>query len=35
LTLPSEGIVCRTIAEWRAPARADLGKRPAIFLLGK
>ena len=35
LTLPSEQIICRTIAQWRATARADLGKRPAIFLLGK
>jgi 16S rRNA (cytidine1402-2'-O)-methyltransferase len=34
LTLPSEQIVCRTIAEWRAGSRAPFGKRPAIFLLG-
>jgi 16S rRNA (cytidine1402-2'-O)-methyltransferase len=35
LTLPTEQVVCRTIAAWRAAPRADLGKRPAIFLLGK
>jgi 16S rRNA (cytidine1402-2'-O)-methyltransferase len=34
LTLPSEQIVRRTIAHWRAAARIDLKRRPAIFLLG-
>jgi 16S rRNA (cytidine1402-2'-O)-methyltransferase len=32
LTLPSEEITTRTIAQWRK-ARAALGKRPAVFLL--
>ena len=34
LTLPSERIVCRTIAEWRAAKPASLAKRPTMFLLG-
>lgn len=37
LTLPSEKIVRRTIAQWRkvaSVARVDLNRRPAIFLLG-
>ena len=34
LTLPTEQIVCRTIAAWRAAPRVTAGKRPAIFLLG-
>ena len=34
LTLPTEHVVSRTIAAWRAAARVALGKRPAIFLLG-
>ncbi len=32
LTLPSETIRTRSIADWRR-ARADIGRRPAIFLL--
>jgi 16S rRNA (cytidine1402-2'-O)-methyltransferase len=34
LTLPTEQIVCRRIAAWRAAPRVTVGKRPAIFLLG-
>lgn len=36
LTLPTEEIATRTVAQWKACAddqRPDLGKRPAIFLL--
>jgi 16S rRNA (cytidine1402-2'-O)-methyltransferase len=33
LTLASEEVICRTIAEWRTAPRT-LGKRPAMFLLG-
>jgi len=32
LTLPTESIKTRTVAEWRG-ARASVGKRPAVFLL--
>jgi 16S rRNA (cytidine1402-2'-O)-methyltransferase len=32
LTLPTEEIATRTVAQWRA-ARTALGKRPAVFLL--
>lgn len=32
LTLPSESISTRTVAEWRQ-AKAAIGKRPAVFLL--
>jgi 16S rRNA (cytidine1402-2'-O)-methyltransferase len=32
LTLPSEAIATRTIAQWRQ-ARAAIGRRPAVFLL--
>jgi 16S rRNA (cytidine1402-2'-O)-methyltransferase len=35
LTLPTEQIVCRTIAQWCATPHAAIGKRPAIFLLGR
>ena len=35
LTLPSEQILCRTVGEWRSATPAPVGKRPAIFLLGK
>jgi hypothetical protein len=35
LTLPSEQIVCQAVAAWRAAPRASMGKRPAIFLLGR
>jgi 16S rRNA (cytidine1402-2'-O)-methyltransferase len=35
LTLPSEEIVSRTIGEWRAAPRPEIGKRPAMFLLGR
>jgi 16S rRNA (cytidine1402-2'-O)-methyltransferase len=34
LTLPSEQIIRRPVAEWRDAARAELNRRPAIFLLG-
>lgn len=34
LTLPSEQIICRTIAEWRAAKETSFTKRPAMFLLG-
>ena len=32
LTLPSESIVTRAVAEWRR-AKVQLGRRPAVFLL--
>jgi 16S rRNA (cytidine1402-2'-O)-methyltransferase len=32
LTVPSESIAVRTVAQWRR-ARAPIGKRPAVFLL--
>jgi 16S rRNA (cytidine1402-2'-O)-methyltransferase len=32
LTLPTEAIATRTVAAWRA-ARAQIGKRPTVFLL--
>jgi 16S rRNA (cytidine1402-2'-O)-methyltransferase len=32
LTLPTQVVTSRTIAEWRA-ARVAIGKRPAVFLL--
>ena len=32
LTLPTESVSTRTIAEWRR-AKAAVGKRPAVFLL--
>lgn len=35
LTLPSEQVVCRTVGEWRSAAASAIGKRPAIFLLGR
>ncbi len=34
LTLPTQQVLCRTIAEWRSPPPTSLGKRPALFLLG-
>jgi 16S rRNA (cytidine1402-2'-O)-methyltransferase len=34
LTMDSETIITKTIAEWK-PARLKPGKKPAIFLLGK
>ena len=34
LTLPGEQVVCRTIGDWRS-APLPIGKRPAIFLLGR
>jgi 16S rRNA (cytidine1402-2'-O)-methyltransferase len=35
LTLASEQITCRTVAAWRAAPPMSVGKRPAMFLLGK
>jgi 16S rRNA (cytidine1402-2'-O)-methyltransferase len=32
LTLASERVACRTVADWRAQSR-EIGKRPAVFLL--
>jgi 16S rRNA (cytidine1402-2'-O)-methyltransferase len=34
LTLPTEQVIRRTIAQWRDSARTALSRRPAIFLLG-
>ena len=34
LTLPTELVISRTIAAWRAAPRTAIGKRPAVFLLG-
>jgi 16S rRNA (cytidine1402-2'-O)-methyltransferase len=34
LTLPTEQVIRRPIAQWRLPTRSELGRRPAIFLLG-
>ena len=34
LTLPTEQVIRRPIAQWRDSARTELGRRPAIFLLG-
>ena len=34
LTLPTEQVIRRPIAQWRDSARTDLSRRPAIFLLG-
>ncbi len=34
LTLPSEQVIRRPIAQWRDSARTELSRRPAIFLLG-
>lgn len=34
LTLPTEQVIRRPIAQWREAARIELGRRPAIFLLG-
>ena len=34
LTLPTEQVQNRTIAEWRVAPRSSLDRRPAIFLLG-
>jgi 16S rRNA (cytidine1402-2'-O)-methyltransferase len=35
LTLQTEQVQNRTIAEWRAASRSSLDRRPAIFLLGR
>jgi 16S rRNA (cytidine1402-2'-O)-methyltransferase len=35
LTLPSEQVVCRAVGEWRSAPAPKIGKRPAIFLLGR
>jgi len=35
LTLPTELVISRTIAGWRAAPRVAIGKRPAVFLLGR
>ena len=34
LTLPTEQVIRRPIAQWRDRARTELSRRPAIFLLG-
>ena len=34
LTLPTEQVIRRPIAQWRDSATTELGRRPAIFLLG-
>ncbi len=34
LTLPTEQVIRRPIAQWRDSARTELSRRPAIFLLG-
>ena len=34
LTLPTEQVIRRPIAQWRNGARVELNRRPAIFLLG-
>ena len=34
LTLPTEQVIRRPIAQWRDSARTGVGRRPAIFLLG-
>jgi 16S rRNA (cytidine1402-2'-O)-methyltransferase len=34
LTLPTEQVIRRPIAQWRDRARSELSRRPAIFLLG-
>jgi 16S rRNA (cytidine1402-2'-O)-methyltransferase len=34
LTLPTEQVIRRPIAQWRGRARPELSRRPAIFLLG-
>jgi 16S rRNA (cytidine1402-2'-O)-methyltransferase len=34
LTLPTEEVIRRPIAQWRIARRTELGRRPAIFLLG-
>ncbi|HLS87194.1 MAG TPA: SAM-dependent methyltransferase [Burkholderiales bacterium] len=33
LTLPSEAVATRTVAQWRALASPAIGRRPAVFLL--
>lgn len=35
LTLASEQVISRPIADWRKVPRPELGKRPALFLLGR
>jgi 16S rRNA (cytidine1402-2'-O)-methyltransferase len=35
LTLPSEQVASRTIAEWRKAPRLALARRPVVFLLGR
>ena len=35
LTLPGEQVVSRTVGAWRSTPRSPIGKRPAIFLLGR
>jgi 16S rRNA (cytidine1402-2'-O)-methyltransferase len=34
LTLPTEQVIRRPIAQWRIATNTELGRRPAIFLLG-
>jgi len=35
LTLPTELVISRTIATWRAAPKVTVGKRPAVFLVGR
>lgn len=35
LTLPTEAVISRTVAAWRAAPRLAIGKRPAVFLVGR
>jgi 16S rRNA (cytidine1402-2'-O)-methyltransferase len=35
LTLPTEQVIRKSIAKWRDAARAEVNRRPAIFLLGR
>ncbi len=35
LTLPSEQVLCATVAAWNKGSRPTLAKRPAVFLLGR
>ncbi len=34
LTLPTEQVICQSIAQWKKET-ADLNKKPAVFLIGK
>jgi 16S rRNA (cytidine1402-2'-O)-methyltransferase len=35
LTLPTEQVISRTVSAWRAAPRTIIGRRPAMFLLGR